>query len=201
MEFSEKLQQLRKQKEITQEQLAESIYVSRTAVSKWESGRGYPSIESLKAIAKFFSVTVDELLSTDEVFIIAEEEQRQKGKRLLTSVLGLLDVCFVMLLFLPFFAQRTESGAAAVSLFALASVHPLLKAAGFIAVIGTAVFGVLTLAFQSFDAAWWLKSKNKISLAFSVFSVLLFTLCLHPYAAAFSLFLLAIKAFIMMKNR
>ena len=51
MEFNEKLQQLRKQKGLTQEQLAEALFVSRTAVSKWESGRGYPNIESLKAIA------------------------------------------------------------------------------------------------------------------------------------------------------
>ena len=40
MEFSEKLQQLRTEKGLTQEQLAEKLYVSRTAISKWESGRG-----------------------------------------------------------------------------------------------------------------------------------------------------------------
>ena len=54
MEFNEKLQELRKQRGLTQEELAEKLYVSRTAISKWESGRGYPNIESLKAIAKFF---------------------------------------------------------------------------------------------------------------------------------------------------
>lgn len=48
MEFNEKLSQLRKAKGLTQEELAEALYVSRTAVSKWESGRGYPSIDSLK---------------------------------------------------------------------------------------------------------------------------------------------------------
>ena len=61
----EKLQQLRKHKGLTQEELAERLYVSRTAVSKWESGRGYPSIDSLKEISKFFSVTIDELLSSE----------------------------------------------------------------------------------------------------------------------------------------
>ena len=54
MEFQEKLQQLRKQKGLTQQELADQLYVSRTAVSKWESGRGYPNIDSLKAIAAFF---------------------------------------------------------------------------------------------------------------------------------------------------
>ncbi|MEE1197563.1 MAG: helix-turn-helix transcriptional regulator, partial [Acutalibacteraceae bacterium] len=42
MEFSQKLQELRRQKGLTQEQLAAALFVSRTAVSKWESGRGYP---------------------------------------------------------------------------------------------------------------------------------------------------------------
>ena len=62
MEFHEKLQELRKSKGLTQEELAEALYVSRTAVSKWESGRGYPSIDSLKEISRFFGVTIDELI-------------------------------------------------------------------------------------------------------------------------------------------
>ena len=48
MELNEKLQELRKQKGLTQENLAEVLCVSRTAISKWESGRGYPNIDSLK---------------------------------------------------------------------------------------------------------------------------------------------------------
>ena len=55
MEFHEKLQALRKQKHLTQEELAAELFVSRTAISKWESGRGYPSIDSLKEISGFFS--------------------------------------------------------------------------------------------------------------------------------------------------
>ena len=61
MDFSEKLQNLRKQHGLTQEELAAKLFVSRTAISKWESGRGYPNIDSLKEISKFFSVSVDEL--------------------------------------------------------------------------------------------------------------------------------------------
>ena len=48
-----KIKDLRTQKGLTQEELAEALYVSRTAISKWESGRGYPNIDSLKAISKF----------------------------------------------------------------------------------------------------------------------------------------------------
>ena len=55
MEFHEKLQELRKSRGLTQEELAEALFVSRTAISKWESGRGYPSIDSLKEISRYFS--------------------------------------------------------------------------------------------------------------------------------------------------
>lgn len=79
MEFNEKLQELRKQKALTQEELAEKLFVSRTAVSKWKSGRGYPNIESLKAISEFFGITVDELLS-GESRIQKKEGLRMKKK-------------------------------------------------------------------------------------------------------------------------
>ena len=92
MEFNEKLQELRKQKNITQEDLAQALYVSRTAISKWESGRGYPNIDSLKSIAKFFSISVDELLSGDELLTLAEADTKQKETRLRDLVFGLLDV-------------------------------------------------------------------------------------------------------------
>jgi transcriptional regulator with XRE-family HTH domain len=82
MEFNQKLQELRKQKGLTQEELAASLYVSRTAVSKWESGRGYPNIDSLMAIAKFFSITVDDLLSSGEALTIAKEDHKRREKQL-----------------------------------------------------------------------------------------------------------------------
>ena len=76
MEFNEKLQELRKSRGLTQEELAEALFVSRTAVSKWESGRGYPSIDSLKEISKYFSVSIDELLTGEKLISIAEKENK-----------------------------------------------------------------------------------------------------------------------------
>lgn len=78
MEFNEKLQELRKSRGLTQEELAEALFVSRTAISKWESGRGYPSIDSLKEISRYFSVSIDVLLSGDQLIMIAEKEAPQK---------------------------------------------------------------------------------------------------------------------------
>ena len=99
MELNEKLRELRKQKGLTQEELAELLFVSRTAVSKWESGRGYPNIDSLKAIAKLFGVTIDDLLSGDELLTIAEEDARQKEKHYCDLVFGALDCSIAMFFF------------------------------------------------------------------------------------------------------
>ena len=108
MEFNKKIQELRKQKGLTQEELAEALYVSRTAVSKRESGRGVPNIDSLKAISKFFSVSLDELLSGKEILAIAEKDHMEREGTILDLVFGLLDCGMALLLFLPFFGQKAD---------------------------------------------------------------------------------------------
>ena len=201
MDFNEKLQELRKQRGLTQEELAASLYVSRTAISKWESGRGYPNIESLKAIAKFFSVTVDELLSSDEVLSIAEEDSKRKETHFCDLIYGLLDLSVAMLFFLPFFADGSNGNVQSVSLTALNGVQSYLKTAYFAVVIGMIAMGVLTLALQSCQAAAWRKCKTMGSLLVGAISVLLFTISSQPYAAVFSFVLLAIKTFVLIKRQ
>ena len=201
MEFNEKIQELRKQKGLTQEELAEKLYVSRTAISKWESGRGYPNIESLKAIAKFFSVTLDELLSTEEVLTIAEEDSKRKEKHFQDLMYGLLDICIAMLFFLPFFAEDADGIIQSVSLIALDGVQPYLKIAYLAVVISMIVMGVLTLALQNCQWVAWIKSKTTISLVIGAISVLLLIISSQPYAAVFAFVLLAIKALMLIKHR
>ena len=200
MEFNEKLQELRKQKGLTQEELAEQLYVSRTAISKWESGRGYPNIESLKAIAKFFSVTVDELLSSGEVLTIAEEDNKRKEKHFRDLMYALLDLCMSLLLFLPFFAEKADGIIQSVSLIALDGVQPYLKTAYFAVVISMIVMGILTLALQNCQWVAWVKSKTMISLILCAIAVLVFMISSQPYAAVFAFALLAIKALLLIKR-
>ncbi len=64
--ISENIKRLRKNKNITQEQLAEAMGVSVTAVSKWERGETYPDITLLSPLAYYFGVTIDELMGYDE---------------------------------------------------------------------------------------------------------------------------------------
>ena len=201
MEFHEKLQELRKQKAITQEELAQRLYVSRTAVSKWESGRGYPNLDSLKAIARFFDITVDALLSGDELLTLAEEDTRQKETRFRDLVYGLLDLSIAMLLFLPFFATRESGAVQSASLLSLVGVQPYLKVAYLAIVLGMTLLGVLTLALQACRLVAWQRSKAPISLGLGAALVLLLTISSQPYAAVFAFALLAIKGLMLIKWR
>ena len=67
MNFSEKLLTLRKAKNLTQEQLAEKLNVSRQSISKWESGQAAPEMEKIVALSVIFDVTTDYLLKSSEI--------------------------------------------------------------------------------------------------------------------------------------
>ena len=201
MEFNEKLQELRKQKGLTQEELAESLYVSRAAVSKWESGRGYPNIDSLKEISRFFSVTIDDLLSGSEILTIAEEDQKQKNSLLLDLVFGLLDLSVSMFLFLPFFGQREHDTVYEVSLLALSNIAPYLMGAYITIIAGMILWGILTLALQNCNGKFWVNYKRRISFLLGGLGTLLFIVSMQPYAAALLFIFLSIKILIFVKKQ
>ena len=199
MEFNEKLQELRKQKNLTQEELAEHLYVSRTAISKWESGRGYPSIESLKVISEYFSVSIDELLSGAEILCLAEADNRQKEKCFRGLVFALLDISIIMFLFLPFFGQKTNEGIQAVSLLSLYTVSTYLKILYYVTVIGIIIYGLLTLVLQNYQRQWWVKNREIISIVLSGIAVFLFIISSQTYGATFLFVFFLIKV-LMLKN-
>lgn len=103
MELSEKIQKLRKEHNLTQEQLAEQLFVSRTAVSKWETGRGMPSMESLQMIARLFNITLDDLLRAEEIITIAENENRENISRFASLVDGIFNIAAIVGLLLPLY--------------------------------------------------------------------------------------------------
>ena len=199
MEFREKLQELRKSRGLTQEELAEALYVSRTAVSKWESGRGYPSIDSLKALGKFFGVTVDSLLSGEELLNIAEEDGRERERRLSDVVFGLFDLGALLLIFLPLFADRTESLIRAVSLISTGGPATHLKVVYFIFISLSALLGAMALATSGVKCGVLSRLKPRISLSLGAVGTLVFVLTLQPYAAAVLLLFLVIKALMLIK--
>ena len=198
MEFSEKLQQLRKQKGLTQEELATTLFVSRTAVSKWEQGKGYPSIESLKAISVIFGVSVDELLKSEEILLIADTTAKQKENLLLDITFSLIDISSLLLIFLPLFATRLNVKVHSASLLHLGG-SPYLKTAFLGLIILTALFGILRLCLQNSASLLWQRVKNPLSLILSAVTLFTFTLCLHPYAATLVLIFFIIKVLLTLK--
>ena len=201
MEFNEKLQELRKQKGLTQEELAELLYVSRAAISKWESGRGFPNIESLKAISKYFSISLDDLLSGEEILAIAENDHKQKERTLRDLIFGLLDCGMVLLLFLPFFGQKEDGFIRSVSLLALSDIQLYLKTAYITFVSIMVVLGIMNLALQNSRQRLWIQSKSVLSLTLSGVGVCLFIVSQQPYAAIFVFVFLIIKALMLIKRQ
>ena len=201
MKFNEKLQNLRKQKGITQEELAELLFVTRSAVSKWESGRGYPNIDSLKGISNFFDVTVDELLSGEEILTIAQNDNYKKLSQIRDLIIGMLDICNILLLFLPFFAERTNTVIKSVPLIALTDISIYLKIIYYAFVTFSVAFGVATLALQNFEQSFWHKNKRKISLIMGAIGTIVFTVTLQPYAATFLFVFLMIKFLVPSKKQ
>ena len=201
MELNQKLQEMRKQRGMTQEELAACLYVSRTAISKWESGRGVPNIESLKQIACFFSVTLDELLSSGEALMLAEKQQKQTKTHVCDLVFGLVDVSMLLLLFLPLFAAKAEGSVQAASLITLSGIGQYLKVGYLSVVLGSVIVGVMTLAMQRVFHKGWIAAKTSLSLTLGILALLLFVISLQPYAAVFAFFMLAMKAAVLLRCR
>ena len=200
MEFNEKLQELRKGKGLTQEELAEKLFVSRAAVSKWESGRGYPSIDSLKEISRYFSVTIDELICPEEIISAAEEEKQAFAGRTISFISNTLDLLTVLMLFLPVFGNG-EASPMAVSLFRLTGVHSWVRIV-FLTVIGlSALNGLCGLILVHFNRPVWNKHRLVTGMVLSVLAVAVFIAARQPYAGILSFSLLVIKTFGIIKLR
>lgn len=199
MEFNEKLQQLRKSKGLTQEELAQAIFVSRTAVSKWESGRGYPNIDSLKELAKYFSLTVDELISSGEIITAAEEEKQELIGNYTSLLCHVLDVFMALLLFIPVFGNGADK--LSVSLFAL-SETPLWIKIVYAVIIGlTASNGICGLIISRLDKPLWSKHRFITGIALSVIACLLFIVTRQPYAGVFCFAVLIIKGWFLFRRK
>lgn len=199
MDFQDKLKELRKNRGLTQEELAQALFVSRTAISKWESGKGYPNIDSLKAISKYFCVSLDDLLSTDEIITIAEEDGKQKERHLRNLVFGLLDCSIAMFLFLPFFGQRVDGVIQEVSVLMLTEEEIYIKIPYLIIVFSMTVWGILMLALQDCQVSFWLQKKDKVSLGLGAVGALFFMLSRQPYASAYLFLILVIQALMLIK--
>ena len=95
MKLSEKLYKLRKERGLSQEQLADALGVSRQAISKWEGGAAIPEVEKLLALSKYFGVTADYLLN-DELDT-CEANPAREAKRTRLGGMGIFGIVLASL--------------------------------------------------------------------------------------------------------
>ena len=112
-------------------------------------------------------MSIDELLSGEEILKIADEDNKQKEKHTRDLVFGLLDCSLIMFLFLPFFGQKGDEIIKEVSLLSLTGTPQYIKIPYLIIVFGIVLTGVLLLALQNYEAVFWLKHKHQISIVLS----------------------------------
>lgn len=201
MEFNEKLQQLRKKNKLTQEQLAEKLYVSRTAISKWESAKGYPNIESLKCISKLFSVSIDELLSSDELITLAECENRSSIKRIYRLISGIIDLMAISFIVLPLYAKEVGNDIIySVNLLSFtdtSNINCYIYWAISLLIIG---MGIGILIFYRLEKESWLYFTIKLSIAQSAVAICLFSAAREPYVTILLFVFFMMKIFVFWKQ-
>ena len=200
MEFNEKLQELRKSRGLTQEELAEILYVSRTAISKWESGRGYPSIDSLKAISAFFSVTIDDLLSSEKVLCIAERENQSNLKNICDLLFGIIDLMSILLIVLPLYPKTVNGYIYSVNLFTYTELSVFHRAVYWTMLITWILIGVLKIILNQAKIEKGRLFVANISVFVNVLIVLLFAMTRQAYANVIAFLLLVIKGIVMAKK-
>ena len=201
MEFHEKLQELRKKRGLTQEELAEALYVSRTAISKWESGRGYPSIDSLKEISNFFSVSIDDLLSTETVLSIAEKENKSNIQSMCNLIFGVVDMCAILLIVLPLYPNTIDGYVYSVNLFSYTQGTEFNQLIYWILTLVTIACGITKLLFVRFGTDKGNKLVTGCSMILGMLGILFLAMSRIAYATAMAFLLWVAKGILMLVSK
>ena len=194
MEYYEKLQELRKSRKLTQEELPEALYVSRTAISKWESGRGYPSIDSLKAIAGFFSVSIDELLSADALISIAEKENKSNIQRICNLLFGTIDLMSILLVLLPLYSRQMDGVVTAVNLWDFNPTNKWLSIICWLLISAWLVLGTVKIGLNHIYSNKGQYMITASSILISMIAVLYFAMIREAYCVSIVFIQLMMKS-------
>ena len=193
MELNEKLQELRKSRGLTQEELAELLFVSRTAVSKWETGKGYPSIDSLREISRYFSVSIDDLLSADKLISIAERENKSNIRNICDIIIGIADIFALLLIAMPLYPKTVNSIVYSVNLFSYAETSDLNLTAYWFMFLSLIAAGAAKLVMVYLKKISVQKTITIWSSLINILTVILLAVAGETYAVVISFLILMIK--------
>ena len=200
VEFHEKLQELRKNKGLTQEELAEALYVSRTAISKWESGRGYPSIDSLKQISSYYDVSIDDLLSGEQILTLAERENKGNLRRICDLLSAMADMMGFLLIVLPLYPKPVDGYVYAVNLLAYGDVATRNLAVYWVLFVVLIGLGLGRLLLNQCSAGRCSRIIADASMICNIFAVVFLTLSREAYAATLVFLMLVVKGILMLRR-
>jgi len=193
MELNEKLQELRKSRDLTQEELAELLFVSRTAVSKWETGKGYPSIDSLREISRYFSVSIDDLLSADKLISIAERENKSNIRNICDIIIGIADIFALLLIAMPLYPKTVNSIVYSVNLFSYAETSDLNLTVYWFMFLSLIAAGAAKLVMVYLKKISVQKTITIWSSLINILTVILLAVAGETYAVVISFLILMIK--------
>ena len=190
MELSKKIKKIRNDNKLTQEQFAEKMLVSRTAVSKWENGTCYPSIDSLKYMSKTFNISLDKLLSNEEILEIANNENKNNISKYNSLLFSLLDIIRIIFIFLPLYSYKTNNFVYSVSLFNSNDLGLTLKIIFILIFIIYFIVGFIELILNYKEKT---PIINKIFLFLDAISIFILSFTKQPYLIALMFIIFTIK--------
>lgn len=160
-----------------------------------QEGRGYPSIDSLKEISNYFSVSIDDLLSGEKLISIAENENKNNIYGICDSMIGIVDVCALLLIILPLYPNIVDGYVYSVNLFVYDAtdfsyiIHWIM----FITMILT---GILKIVLTKLQLQKFNKIMTYISIVLGILTVLFLAMTGEAYAITVAFLLLVIKGII-----
>lgn len=166
------------------------------AVSKWESGRGYPNLDSLKKLSEIFGVSVDELLSSNELIDLANSQTKNNSRILRSVIFGITDFMAVLVFIIPLFADRFEDYIEIVSLLNLSN-SPVFTKIIFAVLAGSCIlFGALELALQNIQTSGKQKAELVLSEMISSLGIVFSAMTNQPDPCIlfFALFIIKVLA-------
>ena len=179
----------------------EALFVSRTAISKWESGRGYPSIDSLKEISSFFSVTIDELLSGEKLISIAEKENKSNLQNVCELLIGILDIFSFLLIVLPLYPRHIGNYVSAVSLFGYSETTVFNRNVYWGIFTALMILGVIKIVMSQLKAVKGKKVLQIGSMVINIVAVMFLALTRETYATVLIFWLFLMKGILAAKGR
>ena len=165
-----------------------------------QEGRGYPNIESLKEIAHYFSITIDELLSGEKLLSIAEKENKSNIRNVCDWSLGIIDIFYVILLFLPLYPNTVDGYIYSVNLFMYDEITIFNQWIYWSMFITLILLGFIKILITKFKINKYQKVVTATSVIINILTVFIMTICREVYGVIVTFMLLIIKGIFLFKS-